>query len=164
MEKDGAMDSSTLFYMFLIPVLVGFLRAVLIVGGVYKSPVLRSLEPYGSDQHSSPMIGLFLWGTAIIMMLIWVLLGFQLLLAMALFLSIPIGLAIQNLEGWVRKYPRLFLAFPGWYWNLITTTSRDEQRRLAYMWLRLPIRTQWLYNTHDALFFQWTDLVLLSMV
>jgi len=158
------MDSSTLFYMFLIPVLVGFLRAVLIVGGVYKSPVLRSLEPYGSDQHSSPMIGLILWGTAIILMLIWVLLGFQVLLAMSLFLSIPIGLTIQNIELWVQKYPRIFLVFPGWYWNLITTTSRDEQRRLAYMWLRLPIRTQWLYNTHDALFFQWTDLVLLSMV
>ena len=85
-------------------------------------------------------------------------------LAMALFLSIPVGLAIQNIERWVEKYPRIFLMFPGWYWNLITTTSRDEQRRLAYMWLRLPTRTQWLYNTHDALFFQWTDLVLLSMV
>jgi hypothetical protein len=32
------------------------------------------------------------------------------------------------------------------------------------MWLRLPLRTQWMYNTHDVLFFQWTDLVLLSMV
>jgi hypothetical protein len=158
------MDSSTLFYMLLIPVLVGFLRAVLIMGGVYKAPILRSLEPYGTDQHYSPTIGLVLWGTAIIMMLIWVLLGFQLLLAMALFLSIPVGLTIQNLERWVEKYPRVFLMFPAWYWNLITTTSRDEQRRLAYMWLRLPTRTQWLYNTHDALFFQWTDLVLLSMV
>lgn len=158
------MDSSTLFYMLLIPVLVGFLRAVLIVGGVYKAPILRSLEPYGTDQHYSPMIGLVLWGMAIIMMLIWVLLGFQLLLAMTLFLSIPVGLAIQNLERWIEKYPRFFLMFPGWYWNLITSTSRDEQRRLAYMWLRLPTRTQWLYNTHDALFFQWTDLVLLSMV
>ena len=130
------MDSSTLFYMLLIPVLVGFLRAVLIMGGVYKAPILRSLEPYGTDQHYSPTIGLVLWGTAIIMMLIWVLLGFQLLLAMALFLSIPVGLTIQNLERWVEKYPRVFLMFPAWYWNLITTTSRDEQRRLLFRLMR----------------------------
>ncbi|NJR12942.1 hypothetical protein HC776_03595 [bacterium] len=158
------MDSSILFYMLLIPVLVGFLRAVLIVSGVYKAPILRSLEPYGSDQHYSPLVSLVLWGIAIVLMLIWMLLGFQMLVAMILFLSIPIGLAYQHIEIWVERHPRLFLMLPNWYWNLIVSTSRDEQRRLAYMWLRLPVRTQWMYNTHDVLFFQWTDLVLLSMV
>ncbi len=158
------MDSSTLFYMFVIPVLVGFLRSVLIVSGLYKAPILRSLEPYGSDQHSSPLVGLGAWGIGIVLILVWMLLGFQTVLALGLCLSIPLALALQNLDVWVKRYPRVFLTFPMWYWNLITTTSRDEQRRLAYMWLRLPIRTQWLYNTHDVLFFQWTDLVLLSMV
>lgn len=158
------MTSSTLFYMFVIPVLVGFLRSVLIMSGLYKAPILRSLEPYGSDRHYSPLFGLVLWSFALVLMLVWLLLGFQVLLALFFLLIIPVGLAFQYLESWIERYPRLFLTFPGWYWNLIVSTSRDEQRRLAYMWLRLPLRTQWMYNTHDVLFFQWTDLVLLSMV
>jgi len=158
------MDTNAFFYMLLIPVLVGFLRSVLIVSGVYKAPLLRSLEPYGTDLHYSPLIGVAGWSLLIVLMLVWMLIGFQVVLALMLFFSVPLGLAWQNSETWIEKYPRVFLAFPEWYWNLIVTTSRDEQRRLAYMWLRLPVRTQWMYNTHDALFFQWTDLVLLSMV
>jgi hypothetical protein len=158
------MTLTTTFYMFILPVLIGFLRSVLIVSGVYKAPLLRSLEPYGTDHHYSPMVGLALWSLVLVSMMIWLLIGFQVLLALFLFLSIPFGLAYQYVEGWVDRYPHLFLMFPTWYWNLIVSTSRDEQRRLAYMWLRLPLRTQWMYNTHDVLFFQWTDLVLLSMV
>lgn len=158
------MNTNVLFYLLLVPVMIGFLRAILIVSGLYKAPILQSLEEYGTDKRYSPLVSLVVWGVACVFMLLWLLLGFPLLMALLLFLSLPLGLIYQRVETWIETYPRLFLSFPLWYWTLLNTTNRDEQRRLAYMWLRLPMRTQWLYNTHDALFRQWTDLVLLSMV
>jgi hypothetical protein len=54
--------------------------------------------------------------------------------------------------------------FPGWHGRFMETTSRWERRRIAYMWLRLPLRTRLLYNANDRLFFVWAEQVIVSTV
>ena len=38
----------------------------------------------------------------------------------------------------MRAHPQIFLAFPRWYAELRERTTREERRRIAYMWLCLP--------------------------
>ncbi|MCU0512836.1 MAG: hypothetical protein MUE40_09725 [Anaerolineae bacterium] len=145
-------------------VLLCLLRAVLIVAGLYKDPVLHSFETYASDGLYSPLLTLLLWLSLTLLVFLAAFMeaaSFILLLAAG---SVPVIWVYQRLEDYVGRYRSLLTRYPGWYHHLLRTTSREEQRRLAYLWLRLPLRTRMLYNTHDALFHRWIDLVLLSIV
>jgi hypothetical protein len=64
----------------------------------------------------------------------------------------------------VRSHIDFMLVLPIWYAKLRENTTRSEQRRLAYMWLRLPLRTRLLYNASDHYFFLWADLVIAASV
>ena len=54
------------------------------------------------------------------------------------------------------------MRYPRWYSELNDRTTREERRRLGYMWLRLPISLKMVYDTNDHAFFQWVDLVLVA--
>jgi hypothetical protein len=56
----------------------------------------------------------------------------------------------------------LFLNHPRWLFELGERTSRLERRRIAYMWLRLPLRLRLIYNSNDRAFLEWADMVILS--
>ena len=54
------------------------------------------------------------------------------------------------------------MAWPRWIHELREYTTRDERRRIAYNWLRLPLRTRLHYNSDDRAFMLWADLLVLS--
>jgi hypothetical protein len=69
-----------------------------------------------------------------------------------------------NYSDVVQHYSHRLPVLPLWYARLQENTSRNERRRLAYMWLRLPLRTRLLYNASDHAFFLWADLVIAATV
>lgn len=144
--------------------LLGSARSVLIMLGIYKDPILHSLEDYGTERRYSPLVELIIWVGICLIIFLFGIAESSIVIVMCVMLIIPASFIYQRVDGLVRRYPHIFLFYPGWYNRLLRTTSREEQRRIAYMWLRLPFRTRILYSTHDAFFHQWTDLVLLSMV
>lgn len=139
------------------------LRSLLIVLGVYKTPVLRRFEDYGNESYYSPMLGLLAWsmGLFIFFMLLFVYSGS--VFAMAFFMMSPMILLYYKSEDLVRDFPEIFLKSPVWYLQLTHMCSRDDRRRLAYMWLRLPLRTRLLYSTNNYQFMKWVDLVVVSI-
>jgi hypothetical protein len=147
-------------------------RLFLILAGKYKAPLLSTFEQYGGeDPVFFPLPGILIWGGGFF----W---SFGILLqnvtqfafAMDVFgvLVLLIGLWV-NWWGrdWfrkpaVRKFASLLPTLPLWYARLGAETSRYERRRIAYMWLRLPLRTRIMYNVNDHSFFLWAELVIMS--
>lgn len=149
------------------------MRYLLIMGGMYKGPILQNFERYGgTERHYFPIEQmLFFFGIIVIS-------GGSLLQKIATYNihSTAIGIVIL-VSSWVITYFRYLATtetrqsftnslptFPNWYARLENTTSRVERRRIAYMWLRLPFRTRMLYNVNDRLFFIWAELVIISSV
>jgi hypothetical protein len=64
----------------------------------------------------------------------------------------------------VAKYHFMFLKLPRWYHELRDRTSRYERRRIAYMWLHLPLRLRITYNSSDRAFSQWADFVIMGTI
>jgi len=141
-----------------------FTRSLLIVLGWYKDPILRQFEQYGEEElMHSPLLALLMWAALLFVFALVMFFGMMYLLLPVFVLSIPIVYLYPSLKGWVRQHPQIFMAYPRWYGHLVRMTEREERRRLAYLWLRLPLRTRVVYNASDEYFAQWRDLVLMTM-
>lgn len=153
----------------LIPLLISIaflLRIGLILIGLLKGPVLRTFEKYGDAENVYyPLPSILLWGGVFILSITSFLATragiFLPTVPMGLFLIVAAYLAYTNPQL-AQHYPRLFMSYPRWYFDLRERTSRYERRRLAYMWLWLPRRLRLIYNGSDAAFNQWADLVILA--
>jgi hypothetical protein len=143
-------------------------RLALILGGVLKDPVLRVSERYAvEDDLYYPLPGLLLWVGVFV-------LGGGLILMLALGVRIPVYLmgvvlmllayAAEEHPQLAKDYPTLLLSYPRWYAHLREYTTREERRRIAYMWLWLPRRLRLYYNSHDRAFYQWADMIILSTI
>lgn len=144
--------------------LIMLLRSVLIVIGVHKDPILRSFEKYGEESRYSPFIVMLIWGYIFIAYHLVIFLPSPGLFLITLVLSaLFINAMFINPSSFISRLRPYFDRFPRWYVELSHRTNREERRRIAYLWLRLPIRTRVLYNTHDFYFLKWADLVLLSI-
>ncbi len=141
-------------------------RALVIIGGWWKEPILRTFRNYGSEVRYYPLAHFLAWFCASLMMMIMILSPRRtptiiLLWAMALFFTIM----------WVRNYPdtaRTLLdrlpIYPLWHRRLREYTSRYERRRIGYLWLYLPSHLRALLNRHDEIFLQWADFVVMGAV
>jgi hypothetical protein len=138
----------------------------LIVSGVLKGPVIRRFERYSVfDDTYYPLPGLCFSLGAL------TLCAGLLLRQMTdstfpahlpgLFL-ITFGFVALRGFGLAKRFPRLFLAYPQWYADLRERTTREERRRLAFMWLFLPRRARLFYSVHTWAFVIWADLVIVS--
>lgn len=140
------------------------IRAMLILSGIYKDPVLRSFETYGEEVLYSPTLHFLLW---IILGLIF---GMAMLFKSSFLGGFAYLMAILSINAytrfpiWASRYPRPLLALPRWSAQLHTSTTREERRRIAYLWLRLPRGLRTHYNTNQIAFGNWIDLVLISIV
>ncbi len=153
------------FYTILILLGVWVIRDILVVTGVYKDPILRRFEVYGTDEDIySPVMMLVLSCYLLILLLLIFLAGRTPMMMLMVFLWSPLYIVYQRRDKLIEKFPHIFLYYPTWRYRLLWRTSREERRRIAYLWLFLPLRTRMLYSTHDAFFNQWTDMVLLTMV
>jgi hypothetical protein len=138
------------------------LRAYLIVAGIHKAPILRRFEVYGDERYYSPMLSLLAWGLGFIAYLIGLLVNPHAIVITVLFAFAPLVVIYAKADELVRDFPEVFTTLPFWYNKIASRTSRDDRRRLAYMWLRLPLRTRLLYSANDHHFMNWADLVLVA--
>lgn len=147
-----------------IGVLILTIREFLILIGLYKDPLLRQFERYGEPPAYSPLLNFgmtLLLFLAVLMVLITnsALLGLWIIL-----LTLPGMHLYRYLKRFIWQYPEVMLAYPLWCNQLVDRASREERRRLAYMWLRLPYRTRLTFNASDRQFDQWVDLVLITII
>ncbi|MDQ7026174.1 MAG: hypothetical protein Q9P44_11530 [Anaerolineae bacterium] len=139
------------------------LRSFLIVLGTYKDPVLASFEHYGEEKVSSPIFTLIVWATLFLYFALFLYYRAGILFILGLVTGTMLASMRDRLDDWRSKYHAIFRMFPRWYFELVQRTDREERRRIAYLWLRLPLQTRLLYNAHSEYFHQWVDLVLLSI-
>jgi hypothetical protein len=139
------------------------IRALLMVIGFYKDPVLASLEKYGNEQVYSPMFSLVIWGILLFYVLLFWYLNTGMMVALGTVIMIPLASFKEGFENFLEEHPNFFRSFPRWYCELVKRTDRQERRRIAYMWLYLPTRTRMLYNAHPSLFNQWVEQVILTI-
>lgn len=137
-------------------------RTVLIAGGLLKGPVLRACRPYREDVLYYGVLWQLVLGTGLCL----VMGGFVLsqIMQRIYYPFTVVGILLIIVAAGLAHYPELNLHFPypRWYFNLLDRTTRLERRRLAYMWLRLPLKAKIYYNSSDRAFLQWADFIILS--
>ena len=154
--------------LFLATIIVtfNFVRTVLVITGLYKDPILRAFEKYGGDEdYYYPLPPFAAWlGAFLIVTDFWfttflgnfhtfTLIGGLLIVCAAITSQYP---EIMN------DRPQWFLVYTRWLYEIRERTTRHERRRLAYMWLRLPWKLRVIYNSNEAAFNHWADMVILS--
>jgi glycerol uptake facilitator-like aquaporin len=158
-----------LLLAFIAPAIASFYYGA-IVSGVYKDPLMARFRVYGDEQRP-PFLSRFLVAVGA-----W-LLVFSVMITV-LFIPTPTHrsanptpvafsvLAFMVLTGSAIAYfhPTLRELLPRWYFDLLRTTTRQERRRIAYAWLRLPARLRWRLNGNPAAFRVWVELVLLTVI
>jgi len=138
-------------------------RAFLVTLGAIKDPILHSFEVFGEEKHYYPTLWLIAWTslTLYLSLFLYFPAGQVLFLGFGIsILAYGIGSPLRRLRERLDHY---LTNFPQWYHLLVQRTDRDERRRIAYHWLRLPPRTRWLYNARTELFWQWIDQVLMTI-
>jgi len=141
---------------------------IMIAAGYYKEPVLRCFERYAELDDSFYLLPLLLLG----MGTFTIFGGLLFSLAVApRFPAVAIGIGILLLayiahshKDIMRAHSQIFLALPRWYVELRERTTREERRRIAYMWLCLPPRMRLHLNGSDYHFLLWADQVILGTV
>lgn len=140
-------------------------RMMLIIIGVYKGPVLRASYKYGDrEQYYESLPQILMW------LGLWSIASGILLASVVPNSFVPmqtVGFFLLFFAAIAGAYPLIglrFFKYPTWYFDLIEETGRQERRRIAYMWLKLPPRLRFLYNSNTHAFRQWTDMVILSTI
>jgi len=158
--------------LILIPLLaysVGFFmltRQVMILTGQLKGPVLSCFEVYGERERAyHPIPQLLGWSGFLLLVsgeLIGSILRFDNIAVILGLVSVGSAFLLYHYRESLATYDHLLPTLPTWYRELCRETTRHERRRIAYLWLRLPLRTRMIYNISDRLFFRWAELVILS--
>jgi hypothetical protein len=141
---------------------------ILIAAGLYKEPILHHFERYADADDSfyllPPLLaasGLFVFFGGFVFSAAFAprfpifLLGLILLICAYL---------AREYRRYMRMVPQVFLAYPRWYSELRERTTREERRRIAYMWLCLPRSMRLHLNGSDRHFLIWADQVILATV
>lgn len=153
-----------LFLLFLtIVTFVMTVRAFLIITGSYKDPVLASFEVYGDERIFSPMFSFLAWGIGFTYLMLFWYINLGTAYSLGLIAVIFLGIFREPFMNILYKYHESFRIFPFWYHELTQNTNREERRRLAYLWLRLPRKTRMVYNTHTVFFWQWVEQTLVTI-
>ncbi len=140
-----------------------FLRACLVTLGFYKEPILTAFQQYGDEVGFSPLFESFAWGGALAYLLFVVLAPSSFLILIGVFSFVLFVMLYWRIKDSILNHPGIFLRFPSWYREIVDRTSREERRKLSYMWLALPLRTRLLYNAQHEEFRKWVELVVLSV-
>ncbi|GAB1420573.1 hypothetical protein MASR2M15_06770 [Anaerolineales bacterium] len=149
--------------LFTLMVAILTIRSILIVIGIYKDPVLGKLSVYGEENIYVPALNMLLWSTIMLLLFIGFIVDTVAYFILILVFMCMIFIFYNSLRNLVLKYLQELALYPKWYQVLMMKADRDERRRIAYLWLNLPLRLRLVYSTNDHLFEQWTDLVLMSI-
>jgi hypothetical protein len=146
-----------------IACIVMTMRAFLVVIGAYKDPILSSFEHYGEERIFSPLYSLLGWMALSVYLSLYFLVAPGLAFGIGVVFVLPIISLRDYITEGLQRYRWTMWMFPRWYADLAQRTDREERRRIAYLWLRLPLRTRLLYNTQTVFFRHWVDQVLLTI-
>ncbi len=144
------------------------IRYSMVIAGLLKGPVLETFEQYGNeDPVYYPWPQILGW-LGLMVMSVGTLTSTS---GRTFSTANVIGLAFWFMGWMMYTFRRQITAeldalphVPLWLDKLSQNTGRYERRRIAYMWLRLPLRTRLLYNANGRLFFQWAELVIMATV
>lgn len=156
--------------LFALVLFLGSIAALFRIGliliGALKGPILHSFEKYGEEETIYyPLPSMLFWtGTFVVSasVLLSEAMGISLQVTVIALLIFGSAYAAWTNPQIARQYPQIFMVLPRWYYDLRDRTSREERRRLAYMWLWLPRRLRLIYNSSDRAFNHWADLVIMS--
>ncbi len=154
---------STVLPVFMFAVMVLFIRACLVTLGYYKEPILSAFQHYGDEVGFSPLFESVAWGTVLAYLLFIALVPSSFLILIGVFCFVGFVMLYWRIRDSVMRHPHIFLRLPGWYREIVDHTTREERRKLSYMWLSLPLRTRLLYNAQHEEFRKWVELVVLSV-
>ena len=153
----------TVMAIMLVGVSVMFLRAALVTLGYYKEPVLAAFQKYGDEVGFSPLFEVLWWGYVLAYLIFMLAVPSPFLVLVGIISLVFSFLLYWKIKDSVLRHPQIFLKFPRWYREIVDHTSREERRKLSYMWLVLPLRTRLLYNAQHDEFRKWVELVMLSV-
>jgi hypothetical protein len=158
-----------LFALVLTLVSAAFLVALILIAvGLYKDPILHHFERYAEADDNFFLLPLILVASGLFAIFVGVLFTATLAPRFPAFLIGGILLLAAYLSRENRRYmsmyPQIFLSFPRWYAELRERTTREERRRIAYMWLCLPRSMRMHLNGSDRHFLIWADQVILATV
>ena len=154
---------TTVLPLALFSVSLMFLRACLVSLGFYKEPILSAFQHYGEEIGFSPLFEACTWGGVMAYLFFMLLVPSSLLILLGIMVFVVFVLVYWRVRDSVMRHPEVFLRFPRWYRDIVNHTSREERRKLSYMWLALPLRTRLLYNAQHSEFYKWVELVVLSV-
>jgi len=154
---------TTILPVFMFAVTALFLRAGLVTLGFYEEPMLSAFQQYGDEVGFSPLFESLAWGGVLAYLLFVVLAPSSFLVLIGVFCFVMFVMLYWRIRDSVMRHPQVFLRFPNWYREIVDHTTREERRKLAYMWLALPLRTRLLYNAQHEEFRKWVELVVLSV-
>ena len=154
---------ATILPVFMLAATVLFLRASLVTLGYYKEPILTAFQHYGDEVGFSPLFESFAWGGVLAYLLFIVLAPSSFLILIGVFCFVFFVMLYWRIKDSILNHPHIFLRFPNWYREIVDSTTREERRKLSYMWLALPLRTRLLYNAQHEEFRKWVELVVLSV-
>ena len=154
---------STIITLLISIVSFLFLRACLVTLGYYKEPILSAFQKYGDEVGFSPLFEAFMWATSLAYLLFMLLVPSSLLILLGIIAFVTYILLYWKVKDNIMSYPEIFMRFPRWYRDIVDHTSREERRKLSYMWLGLPLRTRLRYNAQHNEFRNWVELVVLSV-
>lgn len=155
----------TLVYVLLLSICaIQTCRAIFVMTGMYKDPVLAKFEHFGEDEPVfSPLLNITLWGLGLLYLLLFLLFPSGMLFVIGIIVGVPLVSARQEIDQFIKNQQAPTRMLPLWYGDLTERTTRQERRRIAYMWLRLPPRTRLIYNTSTPYFMHWVEQVLLTI-
>ena len=154
---------SAIVFLLVVAVSIMFLRACLVSLGYYKEPILAAFQQYGEEVGFSPLFEAIVWGCFLAYLIFILLVPSSILILLGVMSFVTFVMLYWRIKDSVMQYPDFFLRFPNWYREIVRHTSREERRKLSYMWLGLPLRTRLLYNAQHNEFRKWVELVVLSV-
>jgi hypothetical protein len=141
-------------------------RTLFIIIGWHKGPVLKQFEKYGDDENFYYWLPSFIgWlGVFIVSGNFWVEAVWGVAYPFTFFggLLIVMAYAVYRYPSFLGHPPALLLTHPRWLHELRGRTTRLERRRIAYMWLHLPLKLRLIYNSNDRAFLHWADMIIIS--
>ncbi|MCY4466387.1 MAG: hypothetical protein OXE46_12705 [Chloroflexi bacterium] len=154
---------SGLLGLIMLTVSLMFIRACLVTLGYYKEPILSAFQRYGDEVSFSPLFEAFCWGMTLAYLIFVLVVPSSFLILIGIFFFVFFTMLYWKVRDNIMNHPHIFLRFPHWYREIVDHTTREERRKLSYMWLGLPLRTRLLYNAQHDEFRKWVELVVLSV-
>lgn len=127
--------------------------------GLYKDPLMAHFRIYGEERRMYPLPRFVLAAGLSLSLL-----GFQTGSVLTGTMMVVGALIILGISLVIARSQVLRSSLPRWYQHLLSITTRQERRAIAYAWVRLPLRTRLRLNGDRYAFRTFVDEVRLTVI